>query len=342
MADSNSRSALILGSVPLDSAASVFEAVGTKLGSLVKRIPDGETGERYHWIGWQNAILNKTKGFEPGDMYEVVPGWKAQRYRVSAGAEKHIEFGPLGYADAAIRSYEDFKRARTQGKIAPGTRFQVSLPTPIATVHELCEPESARLAWLPYEERMCREIDEIAAAIPHNDLAIQWDAAIEFCFILENPEKLKTYPKEALIASIIRASEHVPPDAELGIHLCYGDAGHKHQLEPTDTKIMVDFSNRLAAALKYPLAWVHMPVPRERDDDAYFAPLRDLKLDPKTEFYLGLIHNTDGLAGALRRLAAAKKVVSNFGVATECGMGRRPPETIPGLLDLHREVAHAE
>ena len=68
---------------------------------------------------------------------------------------------------------------------------------------------------------------------------------------------------------------------------------------------------------------------------------RTLKLKPETEFYLGLVHFTDGLQGAQRRLAAAKRVVSNFGVATECGFGRRPPETIPGLLKLHREVAQA-
>jgi len=28
-----------------------------------------------------------------------------------------------------------------------------------------------------------------------------------------------------------------------------------------------------------------------------------------------------------------------FGVATECGLGRRPPETIPDLLRIHSEVA---
>jgi hypothetical protein len=288
MTDANARSVLILGSVPLDSAVSVFNIVGTKLGKLVKR--------------FQNAILAKTKGLEPGDFYEVVPGWKVQRYKVSPGVK--IEFGPLGYADAAIHSYEDFKRARTDGKIAPGTRFQVSLPTPIATVHEFCEPASVKPAWLPYEKGICHEIDE-------------------------------------LIASIVRASEHIPQDVDLGIHLCYGDAGGKHQLEPTDTQVMVDFANQLTTQLKHPLKWVHMPVPRERDDDAYFAPLKGLKLDPATEFYLGLVHDTDGAAGTLRRIAAAKKFVTGFGIATECGMGRRPPETIPGLLDLHREVAHA-
>ena len=181
----------------------------------------------------------------------------------------------------------------------------------------------------------------MAKAIPHRDLAIQWDIAAEICFVLENPEMAKVIPMEVLVAAIARVSKHVPADAELGLHLCYGDPGHKHVVEPKDTKLMVDFTNQLVAAIKHPIAWVHMPVPREREDVAYFAPLKGLNLDPKTELYLGLLHRTDGVAGAKRRLAAAKQVVTDFGIATECGFGRRPPETVSDLIELHREVAHA-
>jgi hypothetical protein len=84
---------------------------------------------------------------------------------------------------------------------------------------------------------------------------------------------------------------------------------------------------------------MHMPVPRDRADDAYFAPLRDLKLHQETELYLGLVHIHDGAEGARGRIAAAQRAVAKFGVATECGMGRRPSETIPDLLRLHSAVA---
>jgi hypothetical protein len=77
----------------------------------------------------------------------------------------------------------------------------------------------------------------------------------------------------------------------------------------------------------------------ERDDVAYFEPLKNLKLPRGTELYLGLVHRTDGIAGARGRLAAAKTVLTDFGVATECGFGRRPPESVSALLDLHRETA---
>ena len=62
-------------------------------------------------------------------------------------------------------------------------------------------------------------------------------------------------------------------------------------------------------------------------------------LQPETEFYLGLVHITDGVDRANARIAAAQSVVTDFGVATECGPGRRPAETIPDLLEIHASVS---
>ena len=340
MTASKERRILLVGSVPLQSASAVFEALGSKLGGLAKRIPDGETGSRKDWIMWQADVVKNATGLEKGGVRELQGGYHFQLYQVAPGAEKNVSFGPLGYASVASASYQDFKKLRAAGKIPAGTRFQVSLPTPIAVVMSFCEPSSFPSTWPAYEERLKTEIKEILSAIPPGDLAIQWDIAAEICFILENPELAKAIPMEALVASIARVSEDIPPETELGLHLCYGDPGHKHVVEPKDTKLMVDFTHALVAGIKHPIAFVHMPVPRERDDLAYFQPLKQLKLPATTELYLGLIHLTDGVAGAKRRLAAAQQIVSDFGVATECGFGRRAPETIPQLLDLHREVAN--
>ncbi len=337
MTNVEGRSVLLVGSVPLESSRAVFEALGTKLGKMAKRIPDGETGARKDWVVWQADVFKNAKGLEPGTTRELQGGYRFILYKVKPG--ETVKFGSLGYAAAAIRSYADFKLARSAGKIPTGTRFQVSLPTPIAVVMTFSDPQAIAEIWPIYEARLNEEVDEMTAAIPHQDLAIQWDIAAEICFVLENPEMVKVIPMGVLVASIARVSQHVPAETELGLHLCYGDPGHKHVVEPKDTKLMVDFTNELVAAIKHPIAWVHMPVPRERDDVAYFAPLKGLKLDPRTELYLGLVHRTDGLGGARRRLAAAKQVVTEFGIATECGFGRRPPETVSDLIELHREVA---
>ena len=44
---------------------------------------------------------------------------------------------------------------------------------------------------------------------------------------------------------------------------------------------------------------------------------------------LGLVHYTDGVVGTRRRIATAGKYLDDFLIATECGFGRRPPETVP-------------
>jgi hypothetical protein len=101
---------------------------------------------------------------------------------------------------------------------------------------------------------------------------------------------------------------------------------------------MVEFANRLAQRIARPVQLVHMPVPRNRSDDAYFAPLKRLKLRPETELCLGLVHHTDGVEGTRRRLETAKRHAKDFSIATECGFGRRDPATIPELLRIHAVV----
>lgn len=83
--------------------------------------------------------------------------------------------------------------------------------------------------------------------------------------------------------------------------------------------------------------WVHMPVPRDRTDDRYFEPLHDLDVGD-TRVYLGLVHFSDGFDGTKTRLEAARRHLGEFGVATECGFGRRSPETTLELLELHRQI----
>ena len=59
--------------------------------------------------------------------------------------------------------------------------------------------------------------------------------------------------------------------------------------------------------------------------------------------YAGLVHHTDGVEGSRRRLERLRKHYAGVvGVATECGMGRRPPDQSFGeLLRIHREVVDA-
>src|SRR5207237_5530281 len=91
-----------------------------------------------------------------------------------------------------------------------------------------------------------------------------------------------------------RLAAAVPNDVELGFHLCYGDLDAKHFVEPVDATKMVEIANALTTAVRRPITYIHMPVPIDLSDDAYFQPLANLKLSPGTELYLGLVH-ADGV-----------------------------------------------
>jgi len=145
-----------------------------------------------------------------------------------------------------------------------------------------------------------------------------------------------------LLERLSALGDAVPPAVSLGYHLCYGDPGHKHLIEPTDLTLCVEISNSLRLDVKRPIDWLHMPVPREQGSHEYFEPLQKLATGPSTRIFLGLIHFTDGLEGSLRRLRVAEQFIRDFGVASECGFGRRDPQTIRDLLILHKAVATAE
>ena len=86
-----------------------------------------------------------------------------------------------------------------------------------------------------------------------------------------------------------------------------------------------------------------MPVPVDRKDDAYFLPLENLNSGLNEVLYIGLVHYSDGLQGAVERLEACKRhYTGTVGVGAECGLGRRPPDQdLATLLNLHKEVAAA-
>jgi hypothetical protein len=123
---------------------------------------------------------------------------------------------------------------------------------------------------------------DIADAIPHRDLSIQWDVCQEV-LVFEHyfPHRPPSY-KADIATELARLGDAVP-------------------------------------------------------DDGYFAPLADLSLPAETALYLGLIHHADA-EGNRARIAAARKVVLRFGVATECGWGRTDPGRVSGLLAAHRSA----
>jgi hypothetical protein len=335
------RAVHLVGSVPLATSEEVFRTTAKILGERIKRIPDGETGARGDWVQWLTHLLRRHPQFElPGVIDYSATRDLRNYYRLKPDVDPAtVRFGELGYAEAARDSYAIFARLVGEDVIPATTRFLVTMPTPLAFLQVLVAPDQRAALEKAYFQSMMEEIAALVTIVPAEKLAIQWDTVFEV-LILEGVRKSQIDDtREGLIERLRRLGAELPAAVELGYHFCYGDMNHKHSHEPRDTGVMVDLANDLTRALPHRIDFIHMPVPRGRDDDAYFAPLARLALRPQTELYLGLVHFTDGVDGTQRRIAAASRVRPNFGIATECGFGRRAPETVRRLLEIHAEAA---
>jgi hypothetical protein len=69
-----------------------------------------------------------------------------------------------------------------------------------------------------------------------------------------------------------------------------------HFLEPKEFEVSVRFSNIGVQEAGRRVDFVHMPVPRTRSDEVYFAPLQDPAIGDAT-LHMGLVHHTDGIEG---------------------------------------------
>ena len=333
------RGVHLVGSVPLASTEAVFRSVAAEIGDRVRRIPDGETGPRSDWIVWQLPLFTSQPALE---IVPPAPGsWRPlPRVRLADGANvEAVRFEALGYADAAITSYRTFARLKRDGVVPAACRFQICLPTPLAPICAFVVPEHQGQLEPLYEERLLAELALILREIPRDQLAIQWDTNFEFGMLEAVFPVWFDDVKGGILERLLRLSRHVPPDVELGYHFCYGDVQGRHFKEPQDAGKLVEIANALTASLGRPLNWLHMPVPRARTDEPYYAPLRELRLRPETELYLGLVHHADGIEGGARRMDVARRFATDFGVATECGWGRRAPATIGDLLRIHRDLS---
>ncbi len=329
----------LAGSIPLDDTGAVFDLSGPALGAACSRYPDGETGARKNWIGWQFRAFAGQDALEQGKErerdYQLHPPF---RFKPGKGPDD-LAFPPLGFADAALQSFAVFEQKQAMGVLPAAAKFLVAFPTPFAPVYSFTSYDVQEQVYPVYEAAILGELGTICSTVPHARLAVQWDVATEMS-IFEN-----VYPVpfdnawEILTRRLAALGERVPSGVELGYHLCYGSMNNRHWKEPDDLSMCVDTANDLVRQVGRTIDFLHMPVPINRTDDAYFAPLRNLAVSKDTELFLGLVHDGDGLAGNRARIATAKKHVRDFGIGSECGWGRHNADKAVEIMQLHAQLA---
>lgn len=326
-----------VGSVPLSSNAEVFTKLSEALPGRLVRLPDGETGKRWNYVGWQHeTFAANPQVIRQLGLGSVIPD----------GTEKpddKILVAPVGYDDMALESYAEFCKLRSAGVIEKGVKFQVSLPSPLNTIAICTQAPFQAEAEKVYEPKLLDALRRIQDNIPAGDLAIQWDLAIEVLMLETVPYNAPYWQavatpwfsplKEGIMERLERITKVVRPDVEIGYHICYGDLFHVHFANPKDMGLLVEVANMLPEITDRKINWIHMPVPKDRADEAYFAPLKDLKLKGNTEIILGLVHGFDE-EGTRKKIEVASHFLDKFSVATECGCGREAKDEWESVLGI--------
>ncbi len=340
---------LLVGSVPAASAEEALRAGAANFGDLVFALPDGETGARSSWVGYERErLVRPNPAIEtvsetgsptgiPRHMYETPV------FRIRPGRTR-VHWDTWPRVDDAIASYEVFRALRAGGVIPAGLRFQVGLPFPVSALNGLRAGFAADypVAARGFEDLAAREIARLTTAIPPDDLAVQWDIAYETLDIEGVLSWSAGGAWRRFTDAVDRLPRLVPEEALVGYHLCYGTFPEWPMYEARDMSVLVRMANYAVANSGRTADWVHMAGPRylRSEDERFFAPLAGLEAKD-ARVYLGIVLPLDGEAGLRRRQATASPFLADFGVALYCGF-RVPPGSTPGqAIREHRDVVRA-
>ena len=177
----------LVGSIPLDNTENVFRTVCSLVPEHLPRLPDGETGERIGWIKFIQQMLARHPDLEvdqsrppfPFRQWDGVVVREIPQVKFKDGTDLSAVKFETGYADAAIDSFAVFERLQSEGVIPAETKFQISIPTPMAPTYNYVSPPARDEFLSVYEPQLMGEVEKIAAALPHDRLAIQWDVCQE-------------------------------------------------------------------------------------------------------------------------------------------------------------------
>lgn len=333
---------MLVGSIPYDTAEEVFRAVGPRIGEWLPFMPDGEIGDRLYWVNHvcyrvfhgHPEIETLKRPMTP----DGVENWYSDgddnnwQFRVKPGV-KNVRFGDLGwrlgYARDAISSYFVFKTLRADGVIPAGLKFQVCLPLPASAIRRFFQNiEDYPAIRDGFTEALHHEVTTIFTHIPHDDLVIQWDCAIEDTIIEQALEKAGGLTENVrltateLFQPAHDVSSHIPDKVTLGYHACYGTAGGWPRREPDDLTGVVLLCNAAVKASGRRVDFLHLPTVASTGD-AYMTPLADLNPEG-ARVYMGLIHALHDEGGMRKQMEAVKRHIPDFGIAAPCGFGRGP------------------
>lgn len=356
------------GSLPCETAEQSFRVFGGALGQWLDYMPDGEVGSRRYWVDgiayrtYSNHPDIETVKYPEREKNGVEKWWPLGRhdefgFRVRPGV-KQVRFGDpgwrLGFARDAVNSYALFHYMKKDGVIPKHVRFQVCIPLTYSATGYFFPAEDMEKIVPGMTEALRTEVAKMVELIPNDDLAIQWDLAVENRYVdtAFTEHGIEAANKEA--ARICAPAEEVcsvlPKAVHVGHHMCFGTLNGWPSRQPPTLTGTVALSNAAVDASGRSVEFLHIPTLAPADD-TFFGPLKDLKTNG-ARVYMGAVHHLHGPGGMAAQLKTIKKYLPDFGVGSPCGFGRtadrndrlvtddgsKVANPIPIILDDHRKA----
>jgi hypothetical protein len=340
---------LLVGSLPADSAESAFRAASELFGDMVFALPDGETGARAAWVGYEREqLVRPHPDVETVAVTESPTGiprhaYETPVFKIRDGVTD-LRWESWPRIDEAIASYGLFRELRQEGAIPDQVRFQVCLPFPSSALNGFKADFAADypVAERAFEDLVARELQRLTSEIPVADLAIQWDV----CYEVLDLEGVLAWTAdgswERFAGPVARLTPQIPDEVLVGYHLCYGTFPEWPMYEARDMGLLVRMANHAVSHSGRTVDWFHLAGPRylRSEDDGFFRPLADLS-PGDARVYLGIVLPLDGVPGLERRRATASRYLTDFGVAMYCGFGRQPGTDGMETMREHARAARA-
>lgn len=315
----------------------------SQLGSRLRTLPDGETGERHHWIIHIIDALRRHPDLELKKDADWSDYDRTPVLRVRKGHTLRGESLDFGHVAAFEEAWPTFQRLREeQGK--PSLAFQVGVPGDFDMALFTLGPLGAFRHRAAFRRATVREIRQVHQRAG-NDVVFQIEVPAELVFVARMPGPLRRWMAAYLGRGVARLAREAPSGARFGVHLCLGDMNHRALANLSGATPVVLLANAIVKAwpVGRPLEFIHAPfaaaqvVPRT--EAAWYAPLKQLRLPSQTRFVAGFAHEDQDLVEQRRiRAEIERNVGHEVDVATSCGLGRRSRAAAVAALERTGEL----
>ncbi|MCO5998234.1 hypothetical protein [Actinoallomurus rhizosphaericola] len=283
------------------------------------------------WIVAYLRTIAERPAFEVRRPGEYTGYEDMRRYGVRRGHRLRPADVSMEREDVLRRMLEDFRALRAERPELADVRLQLSLPSPLDLAIFVFEGRP----WLSLRHLSVftqATVDEVTAFTPVGGRDVVWQ--LETPSVLVGMDMAKRLPGGRSLAARLLARQvagllgRLPAEAEVILHLCYGNLGNTELVAPRDLGPAVTYLNLLAPALRRhgrALPPVHLPAAYGAHPspvtEEFYRPLR--RLDPEWRIIAGIAAAADPEGGAeslrLLETAAGRRAYS---VATACGLGR--------------------